>query len=66
MISLIFLVCTLNQECKTISPEYVFTNMDDCERVAITLMEENQAAEDRKELPLHTADFVCYYWGEKA
>jgi hypothetical protein len=40
--------------------------MDDCERVAITILEENQAAEDRKELPLHTADYVCYYWGRKA
>jgi len=66
MISLIFLICTMNGQCHTVSPQFVFYNKDDCERVAVTIMEENQAAEDRKELPLHTADFVCYYWGEKA
>ena len=66
MISLIFLVCSLNQECQTISPKFLFQNRSDCEAAAKLILEKNKEAEARKELPPHTAEYVCFSWEDKA
>jgi hypothetical protein len=65
MISLIFLICTLD-ECRTISPPDVFTDIAQCEDAAARMIEENQAKVKTGGLPEHGVLHKCYQWGEKA
>lgn len=65
MISLIFLICTL-EECRTISPPDVFTDTAQCEDAAAQRIEENQAKVKTGGLPEHEVLYKCYQWGEKA
>ncbi len=64
MISLIFLICTLD-ECRTISPPDVFTDIAQCEDNAARMIEENQAKVKTGRLPEHGVLYKCYLWGEK-
>jgi hypothetical protein len=64
MISLIFLICTLD-ECRTISPPDVFPDVAQCEDAAARTIEENQAKVKIGRLPEHGVLYKCYLWGEK-
>lgn len=63
MISLVFLVCTLDG-CSTVTPPNVFPDMESCQMVAITMIEDNKNAMERGELPEHSAIYKCYEWGD--
>lgn len=64
MISLIFLICTLN-ECRTISPPDVFTDVAQCEDGAARTIKKNQADVKIGRLPEHWVLYTCHQWGEK-
>jgi hypothetical protein len=65
MISLVFLICTLD-ECRTISPPDVFSEVAQCEDAAARTVEENQAKVKTGQLPEHGVLYVCYPWGDPA
>ena len=65
MISLVFLICGLN-ECRTISPPDVFSSAEECKAAAYERIEANQEAATRGELPAHTALYTCHKWGDPA
>lgn len=65
MISLIFLICTLD-ECRTISPPDVFSDAAQCEDAAARTIEENQAKVKTGGLPEHWVLYTCHQWGDPA
>ena len=65
MISLIFLICTLD-ECRTISPPDTFSSEAECSDIATGMIVDNQAAVKRGEIPEHSVVYVCHQWGKKA
>lgn len=65
MISLIFLICTLDA-CRTISPPDVFSDAAQCEDAAARTIEENQAKVKTGGLPEHWVLYTCHQWGDPA
>lgn len=65
MISLVFLICTLD-ECRTISPPDVFSDVAQCEDAAARTIAENQDKIKTGQLPEHRVLYVCYQWGDPA
>lgn len=65
MISLVFLICTLD-ECRTISPPDVFSDVAQCEDAAARTIEENQAKVKTGGLPEHWVLYTCHQWGDPA
>jgi hypothetical protein len=65
MISLVFLICTMN-ECRTISPPEVFLSVEGCTTTAQSMIVLNQEAAARGEIPDHTVIYTCHNWGDPA
>jgi hypothetical protein len=64
MISLVFMVCAVGIECKTLATEQMFSSVQQCEGMAQLIMLEAQQAVDRGDIAPHTASFICLEWGE--
>lgn len=65
MISLVFLICSMN-ECRTISPPDVFYSTEECSTTAQNMVVINQEAAAKGEIPDHTVIYTCHKWGDPA
>lgn len=63
MISLVFLVCSLEQQCFSVAPQRIFRDTMQCEMFAEYIMIENQRKVDRGEMEPHLARYECVDWG---
>ncbi len=65
MISLVFLVCTLNG-CFSASPPEIFQTKEDCETVATLMLERSSILTEQGQIEKHTVEFACVEWGVPA
>lgn len=65
MISLLFLICTLD-ECRSITPPDIYYNVEECHMMARAMITTNQKAAERGEIPKHSVVYACYEWGNPA
>lgn len=65
MISLVFLLCFAPSQCMSVAYEPVFQNEEDCNIVAQNLIYTNRQEIKKGTMPPHTAEYLCYFWGEK-
>jgi hypothetical protein len=63
--SLIFQICLNSGQCFTLSQEQMFKNINDCDSMAVVVLNQNIQRVTRGELPPHTADYQCIAWGVK-
>jgi hypothetical protein len=63
MITLIFLLCTESM-CFTQGPPDLFSSIQQCEDVGMSVIIENYKEAELGRLPKHRAVFKCIDWGE--
>lgn len=61
--SLIFQICLGSGQCFTIAQEQMFSALEDCDQMAVIVLNQNIDRARRGEVPPHTADYQCIAWG---
>lgn len=64
MITLVFLVCS--QQCVSIVHPQLYKTYEECETVAVAIIDKNKQDMEKGLLQPHKADFRCIGWGESA